>query len=654
MTNDKDFVLEEKKTAPVTKKGSGIAAVSLLISLFDKLGALIYIYIINGFFGRIFTAYSTLQDKFLSGAWGRLFYGNHFIRRFCRQVRRFLASIIDSCFFMADWKKTTNYLCSMPLNHYGNFMFFFGIYTVVVYFVKFFISGLGEADPNYVIIGSALFLAAIPLLFARRSLAMSAKRSVIFRTVFQGALGFSDYTFDKPIKSKGKGGLMLFLGLVAGTLTLFIHPLIMIAAFLVMILLFLVAVSPEIGVLITILSVPFLSFLGSPTIVLCIMVWTTSFLYLIKLIRGKRVFKAELLDLFVLAFILLVFLSSIFSAGGQASLFSAIVCVTLMMGYFLIVNLLRTEKWIKRCLYALIGSATVVAFIGIVENFVGADNYNWLDLSLFSDIRIRVVSLFENPNVLSVFLTLVFPFVIAAFCVSKAKNEKLLSLLVGATILACIVFTWSRGAWLAVVIGSLLFFVIYNNKKAFRAIGLFLLALPLIPILVPETVVNRFLSMFNLSDSSISYRIYTWRGTLDAIKDYWFSGVGFGNEAFQKIYPAYAYSGIEAAEHSHSLFLQIIMSMGVFGLVLFGIVVFLILQKSFEYLKAPQSKASGMYVIATIVALCSAMIMGVFDYIWYNYRVFYIFWVVIALGCAFIRVGNYEAARKQDIPLETN
>ncbi len=654
MTNDKDFVLEEKKTAPVAKKGRGIAAVSLLVSLFDKLGALIYIYIITGFFGRIFTSYSSLQDKFQSGAWGRLFYGNHFIRRFCRRVRRFLASIIDSCFFMSDWKKTTNYLCSLPLNHYGNFMFFFGIYTVVVYFVKFFIPGLGEADPNYVIIGSALFLTAIPLLFARRSLAMSVKRSVILRTVFQGALGFSDYTFDKPIKTKGKGALMLFLGLVAGTLTFFIHPLLMIVSFLILIVLFLVAVSPEIGVLITISSVPFLSFFDSPTIVLCVMVWITSFLYLIKLIRGKRVFKADLLDLFVLAFVLFVFLSSLFSAGGQASLFSAIVCITLMMGYFLVVNLLRTEKWVKRCVYALISSAAVVAFIGIVENFVGADNNNWLDLSLFSGIRIRVVSLFENPNVLSVFLTLVFPFIIAAFCVSKAKNEKILSVLVGITVLACIVFTWSRGAWLAVVIGTLLFFIIYNNKKAFRAIGLFLLALPVVPILIPENVVNRFLSMFNLSDSSISYRIYTWRGTLAAIKDYWFSGVGFGNEAFQKIYPGYAYSGIEAAEHSHSLFLQIMMSMGVFALVLFGIIVFLVLQKSFEYIKAPQSRASGMYVIATIVALCSAMIMGVFDYIWYNYRVFYIFWIVIALGCAFIRVGNYEVARKQDITPETN
>ena len=96
-------------------------------------------------------------------------------------------------------------------------------------------------------------------------------------------------------------------------------------------------------------------------------------------------------------------------------------------------------------------------------------------------------------------------------------------------------------------------------------------------------VLRRFLSITNLFDSSISYRIYTWRGTLNMIGDHWFQGIGYGNDAFATVYPNYAYAGMESAQHSHSLFLQIIATMGVVTLVIFVIAIFLNIQKCFEY-----------------------------------------------------------------------
>ena len=156
------------------------------------------------------------------------------------------------------------------------------------------------------------------------------------------------------------------------------------------------------------------------------------------------------------------------------------------------------------------------------------------------------------------------------------------------------------------------------------------------------------LSITNLSDSSISYRIYTWKGTLAAIKDYFFAGIGYGNEAFKNVYPNYAYAGIEAAEHSHSLFLQIFLSTGIIGIIIFGILLILCLQKMFEYIKMPQDNTSKIFTVAAIASLIAALIMGVFDYIWYNNRVFYLFWNVISIGCAFVRVGNYEKKRAEE------
>ena len=167
-------------------------------------------------------------------------------------------------------------------------------------------------------------------------------------------------------------------------------------------------------------------------------------------------------------------------------------------------------------------------------------------------------------------------------------------------------------------------------------------------ILLPTSIIERFLSISNLTDTSIAYRIYTWKGTLGAIKDYLFSGIGYGDSAFQTVYPAYAYSGIEASPHSHSLFLQILLCMGLIGFIVFGIAIFLNFQKGLEYIKIEKNTNSKIYVIASITSVISALIVGAFDYIWYNPRIFYLFWIIIAIGTAFVRVGDSERMRCED------
>ena len=86
---------------------------------------------------------------------------------------------------------------------------------------------------------------------------------------------------------------------------------------------------------------------------------------------------------------------------------------------------------------------------------------------------------------------------------------------------------------------------------------------------------RRFTSIGNLADSSSYYRVYTWRGSLRAAKDYFWGGAGYGSSAYAEVYPQYAYAGIEAAEHSHNLFVQILFGLGVFGLLIFLAVLFL-------------------------------------------------------------------------------
>lgn len=647
MTNEKDNGKVTSKKVK-TKRLGGIAAFSLLISLFDRLGEIIYDAFINGFFGRIFTSHKKLRNKLSNGFFVTYVIRNSKIRKFFREIRRFLARNLESCVTVSLTNKIIDKLCSLPLQYYGNFGLFFGVYSIVIYYIRLFVPWLEVSPSSHLLIGIAITVASIPLMFSRINLATSVKNSVFGRGLLKHTFGFSDESFDnKKTPARTKGNLMLLFGFLAGILTLVIHPLYIIIAIATVVLITLIASAPEIGVLLTIVVIPFLTLTPMPTIFLAFLVLVTAFFYIIKLIRGKRIFKLEALDFTVLLFGILIMLSSIYSAGGTASVASATITFVLLVGYFLLVNLMRTTAWIKRCIIALISSASIVSIIGVFEFVFGDKNNSWLDQSFYNTIKTRVVSLFENPNILAVFLVMIFPFLLALSIKSKEKNAKFLTRMLIILFLACIVFTWSRAAWLAVILSILIFATLYT-KKSFRIFGVALIIFPLIPIILPTSIIERFLSISNLADSSIAYRIYTWKGTLAAIKDYLFCGIGYGDAAFQTVYPAYSYSGIEAAPHSHSLILQLLLSMGIIGVIVFCIAIFFSFQKSFEYIKNEKNTDASIYVIASVASIASALIVGIFDYIWYNPRIFYLFWIIIAIGNAIIRIGDYESSRLED------
>lgn len=626
----------------------GIAAFSLLIALFDRFGDIVYNALINGFIGKIFTSYTALRNHVSNGFFATYVLRNSKIKRFFRRIRGFFARNLESSISLLLANKIIDKFCSLPLQYFGNFGLFFGIYSLVIYFIRLFVPWLDAASTSHLWTAIFITVASVPLLFSRINLATSIKNSVFGRGLFKHTFGIPDVSFDnKKNTTRAKGNLMLILGLLTGISTLFVHPLYIVIALASVVFITLIAVTPEIGVLLTIVAVPFLTFTQNPTIWLAILVGITAFFYFIKIIRGKRMLKLEILDIVILLFGIMIMLSSIYSAGGNASVASAGMTLILLLGYFLFVNLMRTEQWIKRAIIGFVSSASIVALIGVFEFIFGNKSTNWLDSSFHDVIKTRVVSLFENPNMLAVFLVMAFPFLLALCIKAKERNEKFLTRALVALFTLCIIFTWSRAAWIAVIIGVLLFSAIYT-KKSFRIFGVILIGIPLLPIILPTSILERFLSISNFADSSIAYRIYTWLGTLNAIKDYLLFGIGYGDSAFQTVYPVYSYAGIEAAPHSHSLILQLLLCMGLVGFLVFCAAIFFSLQKSFEYIKNEKNLNSAVYVIASVASIASALFIGIFDYIWYNPRIFYLFWIVIAIGCAFVRVGDYERLRHED------
>ncbi len=638
--------MKHKTNEEISEKRTNIVFISFIVFYLDKLSVGIYHALANGWLGKLFTAYSKEQAAFKEGFLDHFFSSGTKIRFYVRWIKQQLSKRFETSFCLEKLRNYSSDFLATPLKSFGNFFLSFGIYTILIYFVRQLVPGLLASDAELLLIGFAVCILSIPMLVSRDNLAKTIEKGRITRSIFLDSFGFRSESFAVITKqTHAKANLMILLGMAFGLLTLFVSPLVILLVLALLVGLILIFVSPEIGVLLSIVALPFLSFFESPAMMLGMMVLLSGISYFIKLIRGKRIFRLEIMDLAVLLFMVVLFFSGTITAGGTEGYHEVLLSCVLMFGYFLIVNLMRTELWLKRCVLALVGSGTLVAVIGILQYWLGLLSAGaWIDQNYFPDIKGRAVSLFDNPNVLATYLMIVLPFALLLLVKSRNLREKAVCLFAVSTILLCTVFTWCRAAWIAALIILLIFALVFS-QKTLRYLFLACFAIPFLPLILPNSVISRFMSIGDLADSSTMYRMYTWKGSWRVVLDNFWSGIGYGTSAFQEIYPRFAYAGIETAAHSHNLFLQILLGMGIGGLLIFLFVLLLTVQMNLEYMKTTKDVQAKWTVAAALCGIVGVLVMGLFDFVWYNYRLFFLFWAILAFSCAVVRVGNEEQRR---------
>ena len=203
--------------------------------------------------------------------------------------------------------------------------------------------------------------------------------------------------------------------------------------------------------------------------------------------------------------------------------------------------------------------------------------------------------------------------------------------------LLCMVLTMARGAWLGLIFAVAIFLLMIDRRFIFVGI----VGLVALYFLLPDVILSRFMSIGNLTDGSTSYRLSIWRATIAMLRDFWLVGVGPGVAAYNRIYPIYGYSAVNAP-HSHNLFLQIICDAGVFALVIFLMLLFSYVRELASAIKHNTNRALNIFRIAAVSAMAGFVLQGMTDYSFYNYRVTLTFWCVVGLAIALTRIGREQ------------
>lgn len=339
------------------------------------------------------------------------------------------------------------------------------------------------------------------------------------------------------------------------------------------------------------------------------------------------------------AFVYLV--ATFTSVSLMGSLKGGLVTVLFVLFTIVLQSAVENRRQLDFLIHAIVVVGVLVSLYGIMQYVFGVSGADsWVDKDMFDDINIRVYSTLENPNVLAEYLLIVMPLGFAWILNAKGGMNKVLLSIGFAVMALCMVLTYSRGGWLGLLVAAAVFLVMLDRR--FILVGI--VGLIAMYFVLPDSIINRFTSIGNLGDSSTSYRVAIWIGTIAMLKDYWLCGIGPGVDGFNKIYPVYSYSAA-TAQHSHNLFLQITCDAGICGIIVFLIIIFEFFRIICSAISSEKDKKSKIYQMAAVSSMCGFMVQSMTDYSFYNYRVMFLFWVLLAIGVLVSRRSKMEEGR---------
>lgn len=437
---------------------------------------------------------------------------------------------------------------------------------------------------------------------------------------------------------KGKNILAAVVGTAIGIVGQFVNPILVPLAFIGITAVLLVIKRPSFGVFCLVLAAPLAPTMAAVGLsLLCIFS-----LAVYAILNDGFKFKFDGIGFLILTFIAIYLVAAITSFAPVKSFSIWAIYLVFMSAYFVIINTVNSEKALNNLLTVFVLSGLLVCLYGIAQYVFGWDTTQaWVDEEMFSDIKMRIYSTLGNPNVLGEYILLVLPVSIGLMWTRKDSAAKIVYAGISALMFLALILTFSRGCWIGLLFAAAIFITFAAGKLW----GLGLIALPILPMILPETIINRFASIGDMKDSSTSYRVYIWMGTLAMIKDFWVSGIGMGQESFTQVYPFYSYSGI-VAPHSHNLFLQILVESGICGIVVFLLIMLFFIRRMMTgYQFGGKGDSLSTLITAFSAGVCGFLLQGMFDNCFYNYRVMLVFWCTVAMGRACVYVAQQ---RRQD------
>jgi putative inorganic carbon (HCO3(-)) transporter len=345
------------------------------------------------------------------------------------------------------------------------------------------------------------------------------------------------------------------------------------------------------------------------------------------------------INLWLLAVLAVVVIATGFSPVPSAALKGLSKLLSYLGVYALMRQLLTTAPaWWDRLTAALLAGQLVTSVIGIRQLYGDPGALaRWSDANSLAEGTVRIYSTLENPNLLGGFLLPTLPLAVVALLRWPGRTRRafaLSSLVLG---LVALVLTYSRGAWMGMVValGTIALLLALRHSRSWpplwrRLFPLLLIGggtlLLVVAVATVEPLRVRVLSLLaGREDSSNNFRINVWNSVLRMIEDRPWIGIGPGNDAFNRIYPLYQQPKFNALS-AYSVPLEWAVEAGIPGLLAGAGLFFCALRTGLRQLSSTAPLAlPGLAAVAVFLGLA---VQGLTDTIFFRPEV-----QLVALFC---------------------
>jgi putative inorganic carbon (HCO3(-)) transporter len=383
--------------------------------------------------------------------------------------------------------------------------------------------------------------------------------------------------------------------------------------------------------------------------------------------------KTVAIETFIILYFVAMVLSYLAAADKDRAL-SAIedFAKNIIIIYTVLFSLREWGTW-KQAIRVVVLTTAFLCSLGVYQLITGNYSQNMFGLAVASTEGVfdddeggttRLAGPVRDPNMWSEIIVAVIPLVLFRIINDTGLKDKLFGSAILSMLLIVLLNTYSRGAYLALMVVGALTFIVYvrriNPLVAFGAFGAVILMIPLLP----SSYIARFDSLSFLTpssegesgiyeDGSLQGRSSVMLSALAMFADHPLIGVGAGN--FQNNYPKYSQIvGIEfeyGERDPHSLYTQIMAETGLLGLIFFiGAMVSLLggLSKSIKSIdRFPSFKSYVPWLISLQVSIVGYLVAAIFLH---NAYIRY-FWVLVALAITAIQLIDEQLSTNSGLKM---
>lgn len=382
----------------------------------------------------------------------------------------------------------------------------------------------------------------------------------------------------------------------------------------------------NIGIAIGILALPFMpNEIALLYLIMIVMIFLFNQLY-----RDNYTLNKSFTHIPILFYVFAIIISTFTSLNISGSFRDLIIHISAIGLLFVIVNTVDNKEKFNFLLITLVFTATVVSIYGLYQYKTGvAIEQKWVDVASNPDLKTRVFSVFGNPNILAEYLIMIIPISIALFWYTNKLFKKIIFLITTLILVLTLVLTFARGGWIGFAFGIIVFVFLIEKRLLLSFIPIGIISM----FVLPPSVINRIQTIGSLQDSSNAYRIKMWKITLEIIKDHWASGVGFGYIPFKQTFETYIRT--MPIYHAHNTYLETMAEMGIPGIIVFFILLFVIYKYGIKSLLKTDDKYLKVVIAGAISGLSAILFHGLVESVLYLPRIIILFWIIIS----FIIVG---------------